>query len=533
MNQTEIKKKQLLLFIRIFGLVTILLLINLIGNLGMVYFAASLELYLLLCTVFIDHVPEYMEKMVRCRMGKEQYRNADKVSKTVMIYCLVAGLLISLLLFLISDLVASNVFLMKEAAIVLKMLAPAFFFSALGAALQGYFQGMGSAMPSIIYHVVKQLFSLTFSLLFGYILLQYGKNVSALLQNDHYTKMYGAAGVALGVTVAAVLADLFLFIIYIGAGRRARNKKQDGMRLTEDGLEVGKQFIRSMLPASAYNAILRFPILIGLLFYVRKLGNDESLYGAFYVQYLVMCGILIYGALLLIMNKESVLIHLVKREEIKNAKNYLTSGIQALLIFTCFFASMTFVLSSSLLKVLFSDQTFTDQITKSMQLGAVIIILFPISQYIAGILIGIGKKRTAFTNVLISLMLSVVAVMSCAPIIKNDILAIVIGFVVFSLIDCLLNAFFLFRILHYSPDWLRGIVLPVLASLITGACVFLLRNSLVALTGDFLAMMIGLLIGSFCYMILLFVSKCIREKDLSLIPCGEAIRKIGRILHLI
>lgn len=533
MNQTEIKKKQLMLFIRIFGLITMILLINLIGNLGMVYFAAAMELNLLLSTVFIDHVPEYMEKMIRYRMGKEQYKNADKVSKTVMIYCLVAGLIISLLLFLISDMVASNIFMMKEAAIVLKILAPAFLFSAVGAALQGYFQGMGTAMPSIIYHVVKQVFSLTFSLLFGYILLQYGKNVSVLLNNDHYAYMYGAAGVALGVTAAALLADLFLFIIYIGAGSRVRNQKQDGMRLTEDGLEVGKQFIRSMLPASGYDAILRLPIMMGLLFFVRKLGNDEGLFGAFYVQYLVIFGILIYGALLLIANKESVLIHLVRREEIKNARNYLNGGIQSLLIFTCFFASITFVLSTSLLKVLFSDQTYTDQIAKCMELGVAFVIFFPISQYLANIFIGIGRKKTAFLNILVSSVFNVVVVMICTKLIKNDILAIVIGLVVFCLIDCLLNVFFLFRVFHYSPDWFRVIVLPVLASLITGGCIFLLRKGLVALAGDFLSMIICFLVGSFCYIILLFVSKSIREKDFSLIPCGEIIRKIGILLHLL
>lgn len=531
MNQTEIKKKQLMLFLKIFGLVTMIILTNLIGNLGTIYFIVPLELFWLLSTAFIDHVPEYMEKMIRYRMAKEQYKNADKVFQTVLFYCFVIGLLIGLILFCLSEIIASKIFMMREVALVMKLLAPAFLFSALGAALQGYFQGMGTAMPSVIYHVVKQLFSLTFSLLFGYILLQYGKNVSALLLNEHYSYMYGAAGVALGITTASLVADFFLLIIYAGAGRRIR--KQEGLRLTEDGIEVGRQFVSFILPASGYQVVLHLPLFISLLFFVRKPGNDVSFLGAYYVGYLVICSIIIVCALFMITSKESVLINLVKREEIKIARNYLSAGLQALFIFTCFFATLVVVLSDSLLHVLFQDSIFTNEIVKCMLPGAGIIILFPISRYLANILIGIGKRKTAMLSMLVSFILYIVVFGIVSQTVHNDILVITIGLVVFCLSECFINAFFLFRIFHYNPDWFRVFVIPIAASFLTGACLFLLKKGLVALAGELLAFIICVLLGSMSYIILLFVSKCVREKDLNLIPCANVIRKVGMLLHLL
>lgn len=533
MNQTEIRKKQLMQIIKIFGIITMILLTNLIGNLGMVYFAIAVELYFLVHTLLIDHIPEYMEKMVRNRLGKEQFKNAIKVYKSVMLYCVVLGLVISMLLFVLSDIFASKVFLVKELAIVLKLLAPTFFFSAVGAALQGYFQGIGTAMPTIIYHVIRQLLNITFTFLFGYILLQYGKNVSALLHNDNFSMMYGATGVALGVTASAILSVIFLFIVYIGAGRRISNKKQDGMRLTEDTVEIYKQLMKAMLPASGLEFILRLPVFLGILYYVRKAGNDIGLLGAFYVQYLLICGVLIYGALLLITNKKSILIHLVKKEELKNAKNYLSCGIQSLLIFTCFFTILVSVLASSILRIFFVGEIDPYQITECLQRGSLIIVFFSLGIYFADILIGIGKRRTVIMNGLASLVCSGVVMFVCAKIINKDLFMMVMGLLMFTLLYCLLNGFFLFRILHYKPDWLRSIIFPIIAALITGFCLFLLRKGLMALAEDFVIVIICSIVGIFCNITLLFVSKCIRERDFELIPGGKIVRKIGLLLHLI
>ncbi len=533
MKQAKIKKNQFMLLIEIFGLVTMILFFNLIGNLGMFYFAAALEVYLLFDTLFLKYVPEYMEKMVRSRMGKEQYQNADKVIKTIMPICLLIGFVISVLLFSLSDVLACELFGIKEMGLVLILLSPAFFFSAIGAGMQGYFQGLGTAMPSIVFHTLKRLFGLTFSMVFGYILLQYGKNVAALLRNEHFESMYATAGVALGMTLAVILADLFLGIVYLGAGRRAKSKKKEGMRLTEDSPEICKQFLLHMIPDSGYHFLLRLPIFISILFCIGKSEHLESQYGAFYVQYLVVLGILIYSSKLFITNKSNILTIQVKKEETKNAKNHFACGLQALLLYTCFFVSMTIALYPSLSKVLFKDQTFSVQMMQYIMFGGIIAVLVPISQYFAYILIETGKRRTAIINNGISLIFYFLFLVISSGFINNRLLIVVMGFGVLSLVSCLLNGFFLFRLLHYHPDWFRSIILSAGIPILIGIITFFLRKWLVNPIGDLFTMLACFMVGSIGFIILLYFFRCIREKDFDLMPCGAILKKIGNVFHML
>ena len=51
--------------------------------------------------------------------------------------------------------------------------------------------------------------------------------------------------------------------------------------------------------------------------------------------------------------------------------------------------------------------------------------------------------------------------------------------------------------------------------------------------GEVAIFVIGLFGGGLVYMVLLFVLRCIRKKDLYALPGGKILGKIGNILHLI
>ena len=539
MKLIEIRKKQFMIGAEMLGLVVLMLLVRVIGDWGMAYLAAALEAYALLHILFTACIPDGMGRLLRARMNKGQYKNAAKVRKAALCYCLIAGLLGGFLLLLLADVLMGGLLKLPEAAFALRLLAPLFLIEAVCAVLQGYFQGIGTAMPTVIAGILKQIFALSFSILFAHVLYSHGEKVSALLHTEKFTYMYGAGGTALGMTLAGVLPLCFLFFIYMGAGRRAAKRSQEGMRLTEDGLEVLRLLLLTVMPEVCIRFLLRAGTLTGMAVFFRGTAGTENLqaelnaYGGFYVKYLLPVGILSGIALLLCVGNQSNLVYSVKKEEYKNAKNLLTGGIQTIFLINGFFAVVNMVLNPGILNCIFGNGDGTVYGAGCMQRGFLAILFLPMSIYFMNLLSGLGKKKIVLLNALGSFALFVIVALIGRKVTGGNVYALTFAFLAFAAANCILNGIFVMRTLQYNPEWLHLFAMPLLAAVVTGLCLFLLNRALVSLLGDAAAVILGLVIGCGCYVILLFTFRCIREKELYMLPGGDILRRIGEILHIL
>lgn len=527
----EIRKKRLLLMTVMIGFVSMIILTNLIGNLGMAYFAIALESYLLLDVLLSACVPDYVAKMVRSRMAKAQYKNADKVLKTAFFYALITGIIGSFLLLGTAEILCDKLFHAREAALALKILAPAFGINSVSAVLQGYFQGIGTAMPTLASGLLKQLLNLSFGALFGCMLFDYGKKAAALLHSEKFGFMYGAAGVATGFLLTSVLILMFLLFIYLGAERRMRRHSKEGMRLSEDGIDILRQLFFMLLPAVAAGFLLRTGTFFGVAVF-QSYHTEGTVplasFGSFYGRYLSLVGLVIVLALICCTGTETTVVHSVKKEEYKNAKNYLAGGMQSIWILTLFFASVCFVLSPYFLE----GEKMTDAVT-CMRHGVLLPVFLAMGIFFSHILNETGRKKTVLFSRLAAFCSFLAMAFLGGRLFKGDIIMLVYALQTFAVIHCLINGFFLLRATRCNPEWIRLFLLPLLAAGITGGCIFLLSKALQSLLGGMLTGLVSLIVGGFCYLILIFVFRCIREKDLYVLPGGMILRKIGIFLHLL
>ena len=99
----ETRKKRWVLGTQAAGLTVLMGMSGVIGSWGMAYLGIALEICLLLETFGFLYLPDYVEKMIRSRIQKAQYKNADKVLKAALLYALGVGIVGSLLLFFAAD----------------------------------------------------------------------------------------------------------------------------------------------------------------------------------------------------------------------------------------------------------------------------------------------------------------------------------------------------------------------------------------------------------------------------------------------
>ena len=82
--------------------------------------------------------------------------------------------------------------------------------------VRGFFQGLGTMMPSAVSQIVEQIFNAIVSVAAAFLLYGYGERIGAVLGNsEEYSAAYGAAGGALGTNIGAVFALLFVGFLFL------------------------------------------------------------------------------------------------------------------------------------------------------------------------------------------------------------------------------------------------------------------------------------------------------------------------------
>ena len=116
----------------------------------------------------------------------------------------------------------------------LKSYDPALVVVAVLGVLRGFFQGLGTMMPSAISQIIEQIVNAIISVWAAYVLYRYGTRIGAVLGDaEHYGPAYGAAGGTLGTnlgSVAALIFVLFVFFAYMHVFKR-RMRREKGVKV--------------------------------------------------------------------------------------------------------------------------------------------------------------------------------------------------------------------------------------------------------------------------------------------------------------
>lgn len=532
MNRMELRKRQIMIISNIISFLTIFVLAYIIGDLGITYYAATMEVYMLTSLLFTGAIPDTVARFYRMRETKGQYKNAGMVLKAAIGYAVGTGLLGCVLLLTLSGLITGKLLLLPEARGVLRMFAFLFLLNAGCGVLLGYMQGIRLVVPVMIFTVLKELFGFLFAVLFGMKLHDYGIKVSALLHSGKYASLYGAEGAVTGLLLAMLFAMGFLAFVCILVCRRQKEKRTDGMRKSEDVFSLLKMLLFSMAPTALFSFLMRAQTLTGLFFFSRKnAGNPDRLgeYGIYYGRFFVIVGILVMMLMMVTGFIEGMVIQAYKKEEYKNTKDFLQKGVQALILFAVYFAGLFVAIAPSLFPVLFSSHTIAIQ---CMSHGFLIIILLPMGIYFSRILMGIGKKKRVLAGTFAAYILAVIGMFLLQKPLQNSVLVPVYGQLIFALVLCVGSGAMLFKLTHYNPEWIRIFALPALASAVMGAGIMLICKALSGVIGNLMASILAWIVGTFCYLVFLLVFHCIRKKDLYMLPGGSLLERIEKVLHI-
>ena len=201
---------------RVIGLLYRIPLTNILGDLGMDYYSTAFDIYNILLIISSYSLPLAVSKLVSADMSKGRKKNVYRILKCALIFATISGTTVAMILFFGGDFFATDVLKTPYSIFAVKVLVPTLLVVAILGVLRGFFQGLGSMMPSAISQVLEQIANAIVSVWAAYVLYSYGTKVGAILGNpENYTAAYGAAGGTIGTGAGAVVALLFsAFVLF-------------------------------------------------------------------------------------------------------------------------------------------------------------------------------------------------------------------------------------------------------------------------------------------------------------------------------
>ena len=524
---------------RLIGIAYRIPLNNILGDEGQGFYGCAFSIYNIALLLTSYSLPLAVSKLVSARIAKKEYKNAMRIFKSTLIFAAFVGIGVASLVFLLSDRIAGDWMSLRLSAYALKVLAPGLLIVAIMGVLRGFFQGMGTMVPTAISQILEQIVNAAVSIIGASYLIEMGKKAAQSKTNPSLPYAYGAAGGTLGTVSGALIGLVFLvFLLVVYMPYMKRKVARDHMQNLEGYGTIYKILLLTIAPVILSTAIYNISETLDQAIFSNVMvaqGHSEKetaeLLGMFTGKYntLINIPLAIANALgaALIPSLTAAIATGAKKEI--HAKMNMVIRFVMMIAIPC--AVGFLALAEPILDLLYSGNIAIP--ANMLRLGAITVVFYCLSTVTNAILQGVNRMTTPVKHGAISLAVHIVALYLMLIGFQWGVYAIVAGNIIFSLCMCVLNSRELRRVTKYRQEIRRTFVTPMKASVIMGIVSFgtlLLMNSFLPKA---VATIFALLIAIVVYGVFLLIFGGLSADEIVALPKGAKIYSLLLKLHLV
>lgn len=509
---------------------------HIFGDKGNGYYAAAYSVYSIMLIISCYSLPLAVSKAVSSKISKRQYKSAQRVFQCAMVFALTMGGITFLVCEFLGDFLAEYVMEEPMGAMALKVLGPALLTVSVMGVFRGYFQGLGTMMPTAVSQILEQIFVLIGSIAGTYILYRYGSKVGAVLHNEDFAPAYGAAGASIGPVLGSVVGLLFLVFVYVlyRKGTKKRSARDANGR-ADSYAQIFKLIILTIVPVLMSTTVYNISDVIdtkifGAVMIQKGLGDVKTdIWGVYTGKYKVLVNVPIALANAMCASIVPVLTQLMVREEYGRAKEKIGQAMRFTMIVAFPSAVGLAVLARPIVTMLFKGEV--DMAVNMLHIGSVSVVFFAVSTLTNGVLQGINRMKIPVRNAAAALVIHVVVLYTALQL-GMGVNAVIFANILFAAIVCVLNALAIRKYLRYNQELVRTFAIPAIASIVMGIVIGLLNLLLSKAAGNVVTVFVGIGAGAVVYFVVLILLKGINERDLRSMPGGRTILTVARKFHL-
>ncbi len=524
---------------RIIGLIYRIPLQKTIGDSGMGYYSAAFQIYSIMLIISSYSLPTAVSKLVAARIAKEQYKAAKKIYHCAFTFACITGGATCLIVLFGADALASNIMNLPKSAIALRMLAPTLLIVAIMGVIRGYFQGLGTMMPTAFSQLFEQIVNAVVSVVAAILLVRYGTKIAALYRDDAFVSAFGAAGGTLGTGAGALFGLIMLVVMYAAHNRDMKiNVSKDKNLHVDSTNKLFRILIVTIMPVILSSTIYNISDVLdqsifGAVMSKKSMSEHDiaSYWGIFSTKYKVIINVPVALANALCSSIMPSLTACVEQGKMKLARHKVRLGMRFVMIIAFPCAMGLSVLSKPILSMLFTGEI--DIPANLLRMGSVTVILYSMSTLSNGILQGINKMNIPVRNAAIALAIHLGVLYLCIGVLDLKLYGVVISVIAFALIICVLNWISISRHMAYKQEINRTFIVPLLASAIMGVVIGILYKILIRLSNNLISTVISIAVGAAVYFIALLLLKGVKESEIRSFPGGDFLASIAKTLRLL
>ncbi len=525
---------------KIIGLIYRIPLLNIVGNEGMGYYNVAFTIYTLALMLTSYSLPLAVSKLISERIALGQYRNANKVYKEAMKFAIISGGIFALVIYVGANFIAGKLMTMEMSAYALRVLAPCILIVALLGVLRGFFQGMGSMIPTAISQIIEQIVNAFVSVAGAYFLLQEGKKLAETKGIESIGPAYAAAGGTLGTTSGAFASLVFVFLLYLVYRKKFNKKiKKDHSGVRESNKKIYRVLFATIAPVILSATVYNIGDFLDSAIFNKiseMQGVEETVYasllGMFGGQYSTLTNvpISVSSALAASLIPSLVMTATTGTRKQVHSKISLVTRFNMIIAIPC--AAGFLILAKPILDLLFYTQDNTIA-AYMLQIGSLSVVFYCLSTVTNAVIQGLDDMMTPVKNAAISLVIHIVSLLIMMVVLHWSIYAVVISKIIFAGANCILNANTLRQSVGYVTEKKRTYIIPTLAAAIMAAVTMLVHVALEIFVGSKLATIVSILVAVAAYGISLLALGGVTEEELLEMPKGASIVRLLKKLHLI
>ena len=476
------------ILVRIIGMLYRMPLNDIIGKQGNGYYTSAYNVYNILLILSSYSMPVAVSKMISSRLARGEYANCRRILRVGLIYATVAGGAAAAILWFGADLFAE---LIKTpmSRYALKTLAPTIWIMAYLGVLRGYFQGMGTMVPTAFSQIIEQIVNAVVSVAAAGLLFQTGLSLNAARGAEDYSYALGAAGGTIGTGAGALTALLFFVLLTATTGERAllsiKRKPGSGRPRRESYGRLMYLLTITVVPIVISSGVYNCSNVVDN--YLFGQGMDRLGYGADEIaifwgalgQYQLLFNIPVAVSNALSSSLIPSLTRAVSRGDRKQARARIASSIRFSMLIAIPAAVGITVLADPVCNLLFVSEDNSLLIRLSMA-GSLAVVFYSLSTVTNAVLQGLNRMDLPIRHSAIALIVHVAVLELLLLGLKLGIYSVVIANIVFAFVMCLLNGFSIRRAARYRQEIKKTFLLPALCSVFMGAAAYGVYRGLLA-----------------------------------------------------
>ena len=530
------------ILVRIIGLAYRIPVTRILGPVGNSYYSAAYEVYSMMLLISSFSLPLAVSKLVSARMAKGKVKSAYKVFRCTLVFALVSGGIGSLLVYFGAGFFSEVLVSTPESRLALQVLAPTILVVALMGCMRGYFQGLGSMVPTAVSQIVEQVINAAVSIGAAWALFRYGAKLDALFSTKTAAYAWGAAGSTFGTGAGAFVGLLFLvFVMAAYSTVMKRRRRQDhGSRVETTG-EIYYLLMITILPVILSTAVYNLSGIIdqGIFKHLMAYKKYDSmkideLWGIFSGEYKVLTNVPIAVASAMASSTIPVLTRARVNKDRREMRRKTENAIRFVMIVCIPCAVGLSVLAEPILTLLFGARSHLQVSAALLQMGTASVVLYGMSTLTNGILQGMDRMRLPVIHAAFSLILHVLLLVGLLLATDLNIYAVVWANIFFAFLMCALNSRSIAKYMRYRQEVIRTFLIPLAASGIMGAAAYGIHLGLMtAVKNNTVATLAACAGAVLVYGITLLLLKGLKEEEIMGFPKGYLLVKAAKKLRLI